>query len=76
MLANDYAAVIALDGTVVYTLTEFGQIVRFDTVAMSGEVLASVPSRSVGAIGIDATNVYVLLAPLGEEIAGIVRVAK
>jgi hypothetical protein len=75
VLANDSAAALVLDGTVVYTLTEFGEIVRYDTVAMTSQVLATVADRSVGAIGIDATNVYVLLAPYGQG-AGIVRVAK
>lgn len=75
-LANDYAGALALDGTNIYALTELGQILRYDMVAMSGKVLATVPGRAIGAITVDAINVYVLAAPLGMGIAGIVRVAK
>jgi hypothetical protein len=80
-LASDGAESLVLDGTDIYLTTTGGQVVRYQTTSATSQVLAAIPAELPNLVSctlvVDAANVYVLIAPLGEGgLHGIVRISK
>ncbi|HVV53418.1 MAG TPA: hypothetical protein VHO06_27420 [Polyangia bacterium] len=75
-LATYDGATLILDGTDVYFTTLLGQLVRYRISDATSEVLATFASGAAGPIAADANSVYLLLTPIGENIHGVVRIAK
>jgi hypothetical protein len=80
-LASDGAESLVLDGADIYMTTTGGQVVRYQTTSATSQVLAAIPAELPNLVSctlvVDAANVYVLIAPLGEGgLHGIVRISK
>jgi hypothetical protein len=80
ILASNGAESLILDGADIYMTTTSGQVVRYQTTGATSQVLAAIPAELPNLVSctlvVDAANVYVLIAPLGEGLHGIVRISK